>query len=148
MINTASHNYYLLDGFGFQFFEDFAIDAQGRIVLASNPGLIALNSDGNLDLTFDDNGFQDIPFNFFTEVDFDDSGRLVLNGQSPMFLVLISQQRLLQGLNWDSRPAGLGAWNRKASPKQRRRQMLSQVRRPQSRYNSVLANNLGFFCSP
>ena len=52
-------------------------------MLASNPGLIAFNSDGNLDLTFDDNGFQDIPFNFFTEVDFDDSGRLVLNGQKP-----------------------------------------------------------------
>ena len=64
----------------FFFLGDLAIDNQGRIVVASNPGVIVFNSNGNLDLTFDDNGFQDIPFNIINTVDFDDSGRLVLTG--------------------------------------------------------------------
>lgn len=60
---------------------DVAIDDEGRIVLDSSPGVIVLNSDGDLDLTFDGNGFQDIPFNFIETVNFDDSGRLILSGQ-------------------------------------------------------------------
>jgi len=59
---------------------DVAIDDQGRILLVANSGVLALNSDGNLDLSLDSNGFQDIDFDIISTLEFDESGRLVVTG--------------------------------------------------------------------